>query len=101
MNVRSDIDVNTTRVLNSGGRQWDSRIAKDFLMGKGLIKNGIKNLLPKTIRVSVKNILVNMFTSKADKMSDEVKKDLVAYYEKDIKLLEKLINRDLSKWLHH
>ena len=40
-----------------------------------------------------------IFTSKTDKINQSIKKELLAYYQKDIQLLEKLIAKDLSKWM--
>ena len=63
------------------------------------MKKSLKFLLPKNVRVYIKNILINSFTSKANKMNKSIRKELLDYYQKDIQLLEKLINKDLSKWM--
>ena len=63
------------------------------------MKKSLKFLLPKNVRVYIKNILINSFTSKANKMNKSIRKELLDYYQEDIQLLEKLINKDLSKWM--
>ena len=68
-------------------------------MGEGSMKKSLKFLLPKNVRVYIKNILINSFTSKANKMNKSIRKELLDYYQEDIQLLEKLINKDLSKWM--
>ena len=92
-------NVHTNKIINSGGKQWDSKLMKKILMGNSKMKSFIKNLVPESIRVKLKKGLTNTFTSKAARMKDSTKKELLNYYQNDIKLLEKLINKDLSKWL--
>ena len=91
--------INTDKVINYGGKKWNSRLMKDLLMGEGGMKKILKFLLPKKVRVNIKERLTNSFTSKADKINDSIKKELLDYYQKDIQLLEKLIAKDLSKWM--
>ena len=99
LNVSNTNEINSSKVINSGGQKWNSRVAKDLLMGEGSMKKSLKFLLPKNVRVYIKNILINSFTSKANKMNKSIRKELLDYYQKDIQLLEKLINKDLSKWM--
>jgi len=72
---------------------------KDLLMGEGGMKKLLRILLPKNVRVNIKKILINSFTSQADEINESIKKELLDYYQNDIQLLEKLINKDLSKWM--
>jgi len=92
-------DINTNKIINSGGKQWNSKFMKKLLMREGVLKKILKMLLPKKSRVSIKNGLISSFTSKADSIDKSIKKELLDYYKKDIHLLEKLINKDLSKWM--
>ena len=71
---------------------------KNLLMGDNFLKNGIKILFPQNLRTFFKKELTKLFTSKAKNMSNSIKKELLQYYKKDIQSLEKLINKDLSKW---
>jgi hypothetical protein len=99
LNIINTNDINTTKVINSGGKKWNSRFMKDLLMGEGSMKQILKFLLPKKVRVNIKERLTNSFTSKADKINESIKKELLYYYQKDIQLLERLIAKDLSKWM--
>ena len=98
LNISNVNDINTTNVINSGGKKWDSRVMKDLLMGEGNMKKTLRMLLPKKVRGSIKKRLTNKFTSKSEEINESIKKELLDYYQKDIQLLEKLINKDLSKW---
>jgi len=99
LKITNTNDINTNKVINSGGKKWNSRFMKDLLMGEGGMKQILKSLLPKKVLVNIKERLTNSFTSKADKINESIKKELLDYYQKDIQLLEKLIAKDLSKWI--
>ena len=99
LNITITNDINTNKVINSGGKKWDSRVMKNLLMGEGGIKKILRIFLSKRVRVNIKKRLINISTSKADKINKSIKKELLDYYQKDIQLLEKLINKDLSKWI--
>ena len=43
-------------------------------------------------------LIENWVTNKKPKLKKELKKDLIKFYKKDLKKLEKMIDRDLSKW---
>ena len=99
LNITITNDINTNKVINSGGKKWDSMFMKNLLMGEGGIKKILRIFLSKRVRVNIKKRLTNSFTSKADKINESIKKELLDYYQKDIQLLEKLIVKDLSKWM--
>tara|TARA_B100000780_G_C21057663_1_gene425011 strand:- start:655 stop:1233 length:579 start_codon:yes stop_codon:yes gene_type:complete len=99
LNIKSTNKINTNNIINSGGRKWNSKFIKKLLMIDGILKKTLKIMLPKKLRLSIRNSLIRIFTSKADAINLSTKKELLDYYQKDIYLLEKLINRDLSKWI--
>ena len=99
LQVSNQHKIDTNKIINRGGKKWDSRLAKDWLMSEGWVKLVVKFLLPEKIRIRIKNFLINTFTSKAPEMDRSIKIELLEYYTKDIRLLEKLINKDLSQWL--
>ena len=99
LNISNTNDINTNKIVNSGGKQWNSKFMKKLLMREGGMKFFLKILLPKKARVIIKNRLTISFTSKADVINESIKKELLDYYQRDINLLEKLINKDLSKWI--
>ncbi len=92
-------DVDTNKIVNAGGMKWDSKFMKDILMGKGVFKYIFKKIIPKPYRVKVKKILTDRFTSKSDEINEKAYLELLKYFQEDIKMLENLINKDLSKWL--
>jgi len=94
----NNYQINTNKIINAGGKKWDSGIMKNLLMGDNFLKNGMKILFPQNLRTFFKQELTKLFTSKAKNMSNSIKKELLQYYKKDIQSLEKLINKDLSKW---
>ena len=99
LNISNTNEINTNKIINSGGKKWDSRVMKDLLMGEGEMKKLLRVFLPKKVRITIKKILTNTFTSKAEEMDTSIKKELLDYYQHDIQLLAKLINKDLSKWM--
>ena len=99
LNISTTYNVCTDNIINSGGRKWDSRVIKDLLMSEIGLKKILRILLPKKIRINIKLFLINIFTSQADDINELTKKELLDYYDRDIKSLEQLINRDLSKWM--
>ena len=98
LNISNTNDIKTNKIVNSGGKQWTSKFMKRLLMSQGGMKFFLRILLPKKVRVNIKNRLIISFTSKAEAINESIKKELLDYYQKDINLLEKLINKDLSKW---
>ena len=99
LNITNINTINTNTIINSGGRKWDSKFVKKLLMTDSIFKNILKIIIPKKIRLSIKSRLIFSFTSKAESINKSIKKELLDYYYKDIHLLEKLINKDLSKWI--
>ena len=98
LNIFNSHNINTSDIINSGGRKWNSKFIKKLLMQDGGLKNILKIILPKKIRLVIKSRMIISFTSKADAINKSIKKELLDYYHEDIHLLEKLINKDLSKW---
>jgi len=99
LNISKTNEINTNKIINSGGKQWNSKFMKKLLMREGSMKFFLRMLFPRNVRVSIKNRLISSFTSKADTINKSIKKELLDYYQTDIHLLEKLINKDLSKWM--
>tara|TARA_B100001758_G_scaffold62460_1_gene51993 strand:- start:21746 stop:22654 length:909 start_codon:yes stop_codon:yes gene_type:complete len=92
-------DIDTNKIVNSGGMKWDSKFIKYMLMGKGSSKFIFKKIIPKFFRIKIKRILISIFTSKSKKIKQSTYLELSKYFKKDISMLQSLINKDLSKWL--
>ena len=67
-------------------------------MSNSLIKKFLRLILSKKSRRILYNFLTSFFVHQAPPVSDKIKKQLLQYYIKDIEKLEKIINKDLSKW---
>ncbi len=93
-----DVKVKTNNIINSSGRKWDSLAVKNILMGNNFIKNIFKSLLPIRIRTLFKQYMISIFTSKADEMNKNVSNELYDFYYEDVCKLEKIIDRDLTRW---
>ncbi|MAW21180.1 MAG: hypothetical protein CMD16_02145 [Flavobacteriales bacterium] len=92
-------EIDTNKIVNSGGMKWDSKIIKYLLMGEGSYRFALKKIIPKSFRMKIKRILISIFTSKSDNIKQSTYLELSKYFQKDISMLESLINKDLSKWL--
>ena len=60
----NNYQINTNKIINAGGKKWDSGIMKNLLMGDNFLKNGIKILFPQNLRTFFKQELNKLFTSK-------------------------------------
>ena len=54
LNITITNDINTNKVINSGGKKWDSMFMKNLLMGEGGIKKILRIFLSKRVRVNIK-----------------------------------------------
>jgi tetratricopeptide (TPR) repeat protein len=93
------IDFNSKQ--NLGGWQWQNNFIKKIaLNNNNLLKNLLKFIVPKKARKGIFNIIKNnTINAEKVKIQQSTKEDLKKYYKTDIEKLEKIINKDLSKWL--
>ena len=91
-------EVNTSEVINAGGKRWKSSLIKRVIMGDNKLKRVFKILFPNNFRFYMKEFIKKLFTAKAGEIDDLVKYELRAYFKDDILKLERLIDRDLSIW---
>ena len=92
-------DINTSQVINAGGNKWDSKCMKDLLVKESLLKKFLRVFMKENMRINIKTLLTNIFTSRANDINELTRKQLITYYKHDIQLLEGLINKDLNKWM--
>ncbi|WP_407635122.1 sulfotransferase domain-containing protein [Thermodesulfobium narugense] len=71
----------------------------NFLNKPNPFKSVIKNFLPKNFRIKLKNKFMHKLLVKAERMNADTRKYLIDFYKEDIIRLQKLIDRDLSRWL--
>lgn len=101
LNVDEDFQPDTSHRPNVSGFP-KSQIYHDFMKMIFIKNNPIKSLsrliFPKETR---KNVMVSMRSYNLEKraMSQEIRDSLREYYQEEILLLGKILNRDLSHWL--
>jgi hypothetical protein len=101
LNVNQDFKPETSTRPNVSGfpkKTYIHKFMKRLFIEDNLIKRFSRKTIPKSIRqlVMVKVRAVNL-TKKT--MPKEIRNQLIEVFYGDIKMLEKLINRDLSSWL--
>lgn len=82
---------------NISGRPKVKLISKVF-KENSVLKKILRNIIPKKIRIEITSFVQKQNLEKED-IDQESKHFLQELYFENIKSLEKLINRDLSKWL--
>jgi len=89
--------------FNISGRPKHKWI-NSMVLSRSLPKRIVKAILPADFRQkffeSAKN-KIYAYNLRNEKLNPETRKRLVEYYRDDIENLEKLLNRDLSKWLQY
>ena len=77
-----------------------SRALQAFISKPSPLKSTLKPLLPEGLRQHVSVFLENRnIAGPPPPLSQDVRRDLIDFYREDILKLEKLIGRDLSRWL--
>ena len=98
LNIKNNVEIDSDKIVNKGGKQWNSYLIKQIFMSNSLIKKFLRLTLSKKSRRILYNLLTSFFVQKAPPVSYKIKKQLLQYYIKDIEKLERIINKDLSKW---
>ncbi|MEP2023980.1 MAG: sulfotransferase [Reichenbachiella sp.] len=96
LEVDEEIEIEYTIKNFSGVPK--SKHLQSVLRSNSEVKKWILSLIPKTIRTKAKDYLLKRNLSK-QKMNVETRAELARFFTDDINKLEKIINRDLSKWL--
>jgi hypothetical protein len=96
------LQVDSTFTLDTTTRHLQPQLPRITGISQTLRRRGIwtklKNLTPAPLKPFVRNLAYRKTASA--KMSAEDRAFLIYYYEEDILKLAKLLNRDLSSWLH-
>jgi hypothetical protein len=97
----SDTKINNLKPQKTG----DIRFKKTFYFINNLnfINIILKFLFKKKNRVKIRSFIHNFFIRKRKKndISDQTLLKLMNFYKQDIRNLENLLNRDLSKWINY
>ncbi len=83
--------------INIEKRENTSKVPKSFRLNNFMMKFVfLRDLIPQEIKDKVKSLLQS---SHKPKMSSAEREYMLEYFKKDIKELEKLLDKDLSRWL--
>jgi hypothetical protein len=71
---------------------------QDMMMGKSLVRSTLRSLVPASARSRIRNYILE-HNVKRLRLDSKMRRELTAAYQEDIRLLERLLGRDLSQWL--
>lgn len=73
-----------------------------FITNPSILKEPVKRVLPKRMRRSVAEGLIRMNLTRdvPEQIDDDIRREITNFYANDLKTLELLINRDLSRWMN-
>ena len=89
--------INSEIRYNVGGKIWSNNTFKRVFVTASKLKTVFKKILPKKTRKKIMENLSKPFIKKVS-MKEKTKDDLIRYFQKDIKKLAILINKDLTNW---
>lgn len=84
--------------LNAGGRP-KSRLFQDFLMKRNPITAAIGMVVPKQTRLRIRDKLASVNMKREDDVPPRARKILLDRLSSDIRVLEKILDRDFNAWL--
>ena len=98
INVDPGFQPDMSKKLNAGGVP-KNRALQDFLMKSNPITKAIGLVIPKGVRLAIRDQIAAVNTTKEIGMSAAARNTLKTRLGDEILALEKLIDRDLSGWL--
>lgn len=75
-----------------------SRQLHDMMMGKSLVRSALRSLVPAGVRSGIRDFILENNVRRL-RLDGEMRRELTNAFRKDIELLERFVNRDLSQWL--
>jgi hypothetical protein len=75
-----------------------SRQLHEMMMNKSLVRSALRGLLPAAVRSRARSFILTRNVKRLQ-LAPSARCELTNAYREDIKLLERLLNRDLSHWL--
>jgi hypothetical protein len=75
-----------------------SRQLQDMMMGESLIRAAVRRLMPARARPHIRNYILEHNVMRLH-LDSVIRRELTDAFREDIRLLERLLNRDLSQWL--
>ncbi|MCY0901081.1 MAG: sulfotransferase [Firmicutes bacterium] len=97
LGVRTDFPIDTSIRYNESGKP-KSRALFNFVAKPNLLKEMVKPFVPLAVRERLGNRAKSMILERVD-MDFSTRAELKAFYSQDIRSLQTLLGRDLSRWL--
>jgi len=74
------------------------RRLNDMMMDKSLIRSTLRKLVPSGVRARIRSSILERNVKRL-RLAPELRRELTDAYRDDIRLLERILDRDLSRWL--
>lgn len=68
------------------------------LLKQNPIKRILSRIIPKRLKIEITSFILSK-NLKKEKMDDKIREELIEFYREDINKLEKLLDKNLSRWL--
>jgi len=68
------------------------------LLKQNPIKRILSRIIPKRLKIEITSFILSK-NLKKEKMDEEIREELIEFYREDINKLEKLLDKNLSRWL--
>lgn len=75
-----------------------SRQLHEMMMSKSVVRSALRRLVPASVRSRTRSFILER-NAKRLRLAPAARRELTDAYREDIRLLERLLNRDLSHWL--
>jgi len=75
-----------------------SRQLEKMMMGRNLVRSVLRSFVPASVRPQIRSFLLDSNVKRL-RMDPQMRRELSNDYREDIRLLERLLGRDLSRWL--
>jgi hypothetical protein len=75
-----------------------SQQLQDMMMGKSFVRSTVRSLVPASARSRIRNYILE-HNVKRLRLDSRIRCELTDAFQEDIRLLERLLKRDLSHWL--
>ena len=97
LGVDPSYSPNTDMVYNPSGKPKSEWLIK-LILSPSLIKGAFKKVVPWRVRQQIKHLIAQRIMTKTS-MPQDVREELIKYYEPGINRLQEFIDRDLGHWL--
>ena len=74
LNIKNNVAIDSDKIVNKGGMQWNSYLIKQIFMSNSLIKKFLRLILSKKSRRILYKLLTSFFVQQAPPVSEKIKK---------------------------